>query len=200
MDYQDEYNEMMKENFSNQQNFKYIIVAVVAFVLGFGAAWLSFKNQNSVLTDGKDSDKVEIVVKTNDEKITDDTKTKANKPIEVSASDFSLKVSNQAPGKTVFVDDVKSDRTVWVVIMENFNGVKGNILGAGLFEEGQNAGLVELLRGTVEGGSYYALIYAEDSNLTQDRVFNTDFDLPLVASNGGLVEVMFQTSSTPEGE
>jgi hypothetical protein len=84
--------------------------------------------------------------------------------------------------------------------MENFNGVKGNILGAGLIEEGQNAGLVELLRGTVEGGSYYALIYAEDSNLTQDRVFNTDFDLPLVGSNGELVEVMFQTSSTPEGE
>ena len=45
MDYQDEYNQMMKESSKNQQMFRYLVITVVAFVVGFGAAWLSFKSQ-----------------------------------------------------------------------------------------------------------------------------------------------------------
>lgn len=193
MDYQDEYNQMMRENNSSQENFRYVVIAVIAFVLGFGAAWLSFKNQNSDAL-VVENNKTEVEIGEKDASENSGEKKVAKVPVGV----VGLEVLDQAPGKTVFVKDLKADIPVWVVIVENINGIKGNILGAGLFNVGDNAGVVELLRGTVEGGNYYAVLHIEDSNLEQNRTFDLAKDVPLVDSKGNLAEVIFKTSSIPE--
>ena len=57
---------------------------------------------------------------------------------------------------------------------------------------------MELLRGTVEGGTYYAALYNEDSNLEQNREFDLDKDLPLVDAEGDSIQIQFKTTSSPE--
>jgi hypothetical protein len=197
MDYQEEYNQMLKEGVKNQQKFRYVTIAVVAFVLGFGAAWISFKGQDvKIAQEEVDENRVEAVadvpVGDNDEIIVGDI---SNVPVSGSVS---LGVDNQAPGKSIFVKEILAPSAVWVVVVENNNGVRGNILGAGLFDTEDNAGLVKLLRGTVEGGSYYAVLYREDSTLTEGRSFDLENDTVLIDSAGGVVEVAFTTSSSPE--
>jgi hypothetical protein len=205
MDYQEEYNQMMKkgkiEGVKGQERFRYIIIAVVAFVLGFGLAWVSFKGQEEkVIVDNTDinQDKVQEVIANVLTDIEVDPTTGEESSEVVSIGNVSLSVEDQAPAKSVFVKEVSAEKPVWVVIVEDNSGQRGNIIGAGLFDIGETAGLVELLRGTVEGGSYYAVLYNEDSDLIEDRTYDLDKDLPLVDGKGSSIEVLFKTSSIPE--
>jgi hypothetical protein len=205
MDYQEEYNQMMREGGKNQQKFQYIVIGVIAFVLGFGIAWVSFKSQDGAKiadnsTRGENENRIEAVVETppKDLALTLDEDGDASTVAPTLSNDVSLSVLNQAPGKSVFIKEVSAPQAVWVVIAENNDGVRGNILGAGLFDAEDQAGLVELLRGTVEGGSYYAVLYSEDSDLAQGRVFDLETDVALVDASGSAIEVGFTTSSVPE--
>jgi hypothetical protein len=201
VDYQQEYNQMMHEGGKNQERFRYLTIGVIAFVLGFGIAWVSFKNQDgaNVAMDSGDTDenRVEAVIEDTDGGLVmdDDSDSPTSS---IALSGVSLSVLDQAPGKSVFVEEVTSQNQVWVVIVEDNDGAKGNILGAGHFDPEDKAGIVKLLRGTVEGGSYYALLYFEDSNLETGRSFDLEKDLPLVDSTGNAIEVRFNTSSSPE--
>jgi len=194
MDHQEEYNQiMMNEGTNSQQRFRYITIAIVAFVLGFGSAWLSFKSQDEkvVHVEEDKGNRVSAVVEVpNDEE--------GNEVAGAPVGEVIISVDEQAPGKSVFVKEISSQKAVWVVIVEDIDGVHGSILGAGLFDVGETAGVVELLRGTVEGGSYYAVLYGEDSVLTQNRTFDLEKDVPLADSEGKVIEVKFQTSSVPE--
>jgi hypothetical protein len=210
MDYQEEYNQMMLEAIKNQQRFRYAVIIIVAFVLGFVIAWLSFKSQNdpnSIDKEKESSNKIEAVIpkekslENSLNELRGDSASESSVKIGNDASllvEVTLSVDNQAPGKTVFVKELRAEKPVWVVIVENNNGEHGNILGAGLFDVGESAGLVELLRGTVQGGTYYAVMHNENSNLTQDRLFEPELDLPILYSNNQVVEVMFETSSDAE--
>lgn len=174
--------------------FRYLVITVVAFVVGFGSAWLSFKSQEKVVVA---VDENENRIETSVEVPNDGVEDSANvSPVLTGV--VALSVENQAPGKNVFVREISVERAVWVVIVEDNAGVRGNILGAGLFDKGETAGLVQLLRGTVEGGSYFATLHAEDSNLTENRVFNLEKDTPLVGADGLVIEIQFETSSIPE--
>ena len=172
MDYQDEYNQMMKESSKNQQMFRYLVITVVAFVVGFGAAWLSFKSQGEKVAVVENENRIETSVGIPNDSI-ENLADKDNNLSPISIGAVALRVDNQAPGKNVFVNEILAEKAVWVVIVEDNNGIRGNILGAGLFDPEETAGLVELLRGTVEGGSYFAALHIEDSDLTQNRVFNS---------------------------
>jgi len=99
------------------------------------------------------------------------------------SGDFSKKiivVKDQPAGFKVIVDSVSLENVGWVAIHEDRDGELGNILGAYRFENGTHSGEVELLRNTVEGGTYYAVIYNDDG----DREFDHKKDVPLVDGLG----------------
>ena len=180
MDHQQEYNQMMRESNSNQQVSKFVFIAVVAFVLGFGSAWISFKGQKTVVADNNSN----ADTPTENFLSTSLQGSEGNDSEIVSASRVSFRVLDQAPAKSVFIAEVLTETSVWVVIVENIDGVHGNIIGAGLFDVGESAGVVELLRGTVEGGTYYAVLHHEDSDLTQNRSFDLKTDVPAETLSG----------------
>ena len=206
MDYQEEYNQMMIRDGQNksQQKFRYLVVIVITFVLGFGLAWVSFRGQNKNLAQEEVDTKTETnyqnintsLAKDKNETLVTGTVSKTEESVFLGG--VTLSIPNQAPGKSVFVKELRADKAVWVVVFENIDDVKGNIIGVGLFDAGEKAGVIELLRGTVEGGRYYATVHREDSALTQNRVFEVEKDLPISDSEGYLVEVVFETSSRPE--
>lgn len=183
---------MMREPKNNQQVSKYITIAVIAFVLGFGSAWISFKGQGVVaLNDSNDDTSTENFLSTSGEGSEEEG-------VVASVGKVSFRVLDQAPSKSVFVTEVSAERPVWVVVVEDLDGVQGNIIGAGLFDVGESAGIVELLRGTVEGGTYYAVLHGEDSDLIQNRNFDLKTDVALLGSDGQPLEVRFKTTSDPQ--
>jgi len=162
----------MEQNSNSGQ--KYIIIAIVAFLIGFGVAWFWL---TKVPTSSLDTGKEDAVT----EMSADD---KGLLVVEVMASD-------QTAGVAVQVDSVSVNRLSWVAIHEeNEMGIPGNILGAKLLEAGvYDSQVVELLRGTLAGKTYYALIHDEDG----DRSFDPKKDLPLIDDAGQPVLSTFQT-------
>lgn len=75
-----------------------------------------------------------------------------------------LTVSSQPAGKVVFVTNVTAAKPLWVAIHDDENGKPGKVLGAGLFSPGAESGAVELLRSTVAGTSYFAVVHTDDGD------------------------------------
>ena len=77
----------------------------------------------------------------------------------------------------------------WVVIYENYNGQPGNVLGAGLFVAGRTSGVVDLLRGTLPGQTYFAGESRDDG----DHMYSMDNDPAVRDANGNPVWIKFET-------
>ncbi|MCR4306919.1 MAG: hypothetical protein NUV42_03020 [Candidatus Yonathbacteria bacterium] len=92
---------------------------------------------------------------------------------------YTFSAKDQPAGLKVFIDSATMDEQGWIVIHEDREGTPGNILGARRFEVGVSAGEVELLRNTVEGGIYYAMIHTDDG----DGQFDHTKDLPLIEND-----------------
>ena len=90
---------------------------------------------------------------------------------------------DQPAGTMITIAKMNLPIVAWIAIHENDNGVPGWILGARRFEAGETTGLVELLRGTIAGKSYFAVIHAEDG----DGAFNLRKDLPIVNVDGAMI-------------
>jgi len=75
---------------------------------------------------------------------------------------------DQPAGSSVNVA-VKSDSEVWVAVHEDVDGKPSRILGAQLFSAGTNLGKVDLLRPTVAGMSYHAMLHSDDGDRKFDR-------------------------------
>jgi hypothetical protein len=103
------------------------------------------------------------------------------------AGENAVYVQDQAPGDRVFVSSVVFAASGWVVIHEGQNGVPGNILGAARFDTGGHTGEVELLRGTVDGGVYYAMLHTDNG----DRTFDLKNDTPIRDDTGDPVMMRF---------
>ncbi|MFA6536007.1 MAG: hypothetical protein WC250_03635 [Candidatus Paceibacterota bacterium] len=155
-----------------KSNGKYVVIAVVAFLVGFGSAWLWLTKSPAgvAIVGDKTSGKVE------------------NKTgLEITGN--SIVVGDQVAGISASIDSVKVEKTSWVAIHEDNNGAPGNILGAQLFEAGEHSGSVELLRGMLPAKTYYAMIHTEDG----DRAFDPKKDLPLIDDVGQPVWAIFNT-------
>lgn len=152
--------------------YKYVVVAVVAFLLGFGGAWFWLT-------------KSPVGVKIVNEQISGEEDAELEGQL---VGNF-IAVSDQAAGIAVAVDSVELEKAAWVAIHEDRDGAPGNILGAQLFEAGSQSGTVELLRGMLASRTYYAMVHSEDG----DRAFDPKKDLPLIDDAGQPVWSIFNT-------
>ena len=98
-----------------------------------------------------------------------------------------LSIEDQLAGFTVSIANAQVGPDQWVVVAEDREGQVGNILGAARFVGGAQSGLVELLRATAPGKTYYGLIYKDDG----DRIFSLEGDAPLRDATGNLILVSF---------
>ena len=103
-------------------------------------------------------------------------------------------MSDQYPGNVVYLSSVQVQNPSWVVIQSDNNGQPGEIVGSMHFAAGINPGKITLTKPTVEGGTYYAVIYTDDSAAT----FNSTTDLPLKDSNGNVIMHVFHATASAD--
>lgn len=106
-------------------------------------------------------------------------------------SDGSLSLpSPQSSGLEVSVSHIVVTVPTWVVIYENYNGQPGNALGAGLFTPERRSGVVDLLRGTLPGQTYFAGEARDDG----DHMFSMVNDPAVRDAGGNPIVLQFQTN------
>lgn len=163
---------MKEENNKNESGSnKVVLAAIVFFLIGFGTAWMFAKPVEAPVDEVKE----EVV--------------NANIPL---MSVNTVEVDDQKVGSTVFLKSIKFENAGWVAIHDNNEGVPGNILGAAWFPSGENSGLVELLRNTENGKTYFAMIRSDDG----DKKFDNKIDVPITDASGAIIMAKFMTSET----
>ena len=101
-------------------------------------------------------------------------------------------VVDQTAGTRVLIASVAFTNDGWVVIHEDASGKPGRILGAQRFIAGNYKDVsVDLLRGTVAGESYSAMLHTDDG----DHTFDDAKDVPVTNANGMPVMANFRTLS-----
>jgi hypothetical protein len=159
------------------QNVRLAISFIAGLVVGLAGYWLIDRRQGDII---------------------DQTALKANNNTAsttalVMQGDNGLSVQNQSAGRTVMVDQIVLKNPGWVAIHDNVNGQPGRILGAQLFDSGKSSGSVELLRATMNGISYIAVLHNDDGNY---KNFNPKTDTPLMNSTGAMIMATFTTSTS----
>lgn len=104
--------------------------------------------------------------------------------------DNGLTVKNQTAGNQVKIEQVIFSKPGWVAIHDEVNGQPGRILGAQLFDMGKTSGTVDLLRNTVAGMSYLAVLHTDDGNY---KNFNHLTDTILMGENQMPIMIKFNT-------
>lgn len=162
-------------NMENKSFFstKIIIVFAAGIIIGFLGTWLAIR----VPADADD------IIDAGTEKVDETSGT-------VLSGKNAILVRDQKAGINVEVELVTLENVGWVVIHEDNNGALGNALGAQLFDFGPSKGVVELLRGTEAGKTYYATIRQDDG----DKAFDLTKDLLLSDSAGNPVQVKFKAT------
>ncbi len=173
----------------------YVIVAIIAFALGLGsgAMWAGKKSVSDV-TVSTDTGATSAANASSTDTASGVSATPASgAPTGTMVARNAIIVHDQKPGTTVVVSAINIDKSSWAVIREDDGtGHPGKILGAQLFDPGTNAGTVDLLRGTQDGNTYYAMIYTDNG----DRAFDPKTDLPLIGPDGQPVTATFKASAS----
>ena len=149
--------------------WKLFLIAVVAFIVGLGISWFIFEPPRAGEENGGMADALDTAA-----------------PLVLLGSN-AIAVNNQPAGSSVLVQMAVFAEPGWVAIHEERDGGLGNTLGAGWFPAGQNSGTIELLRGTVPGGTYYAVLHKDDG----DRQYNYKIDAPLTDPEGNALMMKF---------
>jgi len=172
---------------------KYVLTAVVAFLVGFGSAWLYLDgNIKSLSVVGGEDGKEKNLDNREGGAITAGTSG-------MLAESDAIVVNDQGPGTEVSIAKTIFEKGGWVVIHEDDGaGKPGKILGAQLFDPGSwDNGKVELLRGTIEGGRYFAMLHSDNG----DRAFDPKLDTPIIGKTGAPIMMEFEaTMSAPSVE
>lgn len=141
------------------------LVFFTGLILGGGAVWLWFSGPTSAPAPLE-------------------TESGGQPPVSFAESVF---VRDQRAGIVVAVDSVTLSASSWVAIHESEEGVPGNILGAQRFDPGTHSGNVDLLRETVPGGSYFAMLHRDNG----DGAFSPASDLPVTHPDGEAIATAF---------
>ena len=154
------------------------VAFVVGLLVGAGAVWIWSVNTKNVEAPEKEdtTSSEETATATSQKEDETSTKSTAESSIPVSASSVDLVVNSQLSGNHVNVVSVTFPAMGgWVVIHEIKEGELGNALGAQFFGEGSWSGTVSLLRNTVVGNTYAAVLYGDNG----DKQFTLESDKPL---------------------
>ncbi len=167
------------DNFSmNNEKIRFGVVFLLGLIVGLGIYW-AFDSDNSASPE--DVFMNEEVATTTQSLIKEEN---------------GLIVEDQDAGKTVKVAELIFKRPGWVAIHDNVNGTPGRILGARVFDIGTTTeAVVELLRGTVGGKSYFAMLQDDDGQYKQ---FNPHTDKPLLNEDRKPIMVLFQVTGNAE--
>ncbi len=125
---------------------------------------------------------------------TEPTDTSDNTPVttdDVNASNR-IVMSDQFPGNVVYLSSVQVSEPSWVVIHADNAGQPGKVIGSASFETGINPGKITLTQSTVDGGTYYAVLYKGNGSSSFDITKNA----PVKDSNGNVVMKIFRASSS----
>lgn len=168
------YSAYMKEEQTKKEcgSKKVVLTAIIFFLIGFGASWLYLKPAQAPSAQDEEAS------------------AELNIP---SMNVNAIEVDDQKVGSTVSVKSVKFENPGWVAIHDDADGKPGNILGAAWFPKGENSGIVELLRDTEQGKTYFAVLHNDDG----DREFNHKIDLPLTDASGTIIMVKFMAAENP---
>jgi hypothetical protein len=163
---------------------KYVSIAIIAFLLGFGAAALWFGDNtgakgagtNATSTTATSTDVVYEPIETDDSEVTPWT-----------PSVDSVTAINQKAGLTVAVSSMTLAQPAWLVVTETIDGIS-RYLGAQYFDKGTRTnGVIELLRGTVAGHAYDVVIRSDNG----DHTFDPKLDTPLTNASGKQIASSF---------
>jgi hypothetical protein len=189
----------MDNNNKNGAMQNYVIVAIIAFALGLGSGALWAEKKASLTASPADSTENTAVVVGSDVSTPSSTtsnpsdETTAEQPTGTLLVKNSVIVHDQVPGVSVEVSALSIEQSSWIVIREdNGAGAPGKILGAQLFDAGTGSGKVDLLRGTEEGKTYYAMIYTDNG----DRSFDPKTDTPILRDDGTPVSMAFKATAS----
>jgi hypothetical protein len=177
---------------STGMTVKVIVGFVIGLVIGIFGTWLIMHNRGN--TPGVEGSGATTT--TTGSGVLTDASTSGSMSGNVSSDDSSLapsgefSVPDQKAGDTVSVSKVAFGAGGgWVVIHEDNNGALGNALGAAWFGQGSWNGTVSLLRGTVAGKTYHAVLYTDNG----DKQFSLGDDHPMTSQvDGGTVEETFK--------
>lgn len=135
-----------------------------------------------------------ILVFGNGKTTTDEGLTTETPTTETPASPESnrIVIGDQFPGNVVFVSSVQLDKGGWVEIHADNKGQPGAYIGSQYFDKGINTGKITLIKSTVEGGLYYAMLHSDDG----DKKFNPEKDLPLKDSKGNIIMMLFHAAAS----
>ncbi len=133
------------------QNVRLAVSFLIGLVVGIGGykLWM----------DGN-----QVVAPEDNTTIGDEQMTASSTPTTVNENGNSIAVDAQVAGTKVTVSEVTFTAPAWVAIHDDVNGKPGRILGAQLFDKGTSKGEVTLLRSTVSGKNYIAVIHSDNGD------------------------------------
>lgn len=171
---------------------RYLIIAVLGFILGTAATWFFVSPRGSDREERNENGTAAIEQNSSTKETSQRQENTDQQPAEMTpsatnASSNAISVDEQPAGSSVTVNMATFGVPGWVVIHEDKDGALGNIIGAARFDPGIHLGEVPLLRNTVSGGMYHAVLYTDDG----DREFNQATDAIIKDADGKSIESTF---------
>lgn len=158
----------------------WIIGAIVLVVVIVGGWWMiKHSSTSSTVVGDMSSTTIETIGMTDNMPTTTSGSTMT---VTTSASGEKVALVDQRATTSVMIASMHITKASWIAIKD----VKG-ILGAAWFPAGTTSGMVELLRPTVTGGAYQALIYIDDG----DKQFDMHKDAMVMDADGSPVAASF---------
>jgi hypothetical protein len=108
------------------------------------------------------------------------------------ASNNGIVIADQFPGNIVYVSSVQLAAPGFVVIKADNNGTPGTVIGSKAFPAGINPGQINLITSMIDGGTYYAALYADTAGT---GVWNASVDQPITDANGNAIMKIFHASA-----
>ena len=171
----------------------YVLVAVVALLVGFGVSSLWNKPSNDAPADETQmvADKKTDTLPPLPSSVTSSTPTMPATGASATLGG-AFQTPDQSAGSSVQVSGVTLNAPAWLVVYEDRAGIPGNVLGALWLPSGATpTARIELLRATNPGAVYYVMAQ-EDAGA--DRKFDRIKDLPFKDSSGAFIMMKFKTT------
>lgn len=114
--------------------------------------------------------------------------TESTLPSSLSAN--SIVMSNQFPGNVVYISSITAEKSGWVAVQKDNAGQPGAVIGYSAVAAGTAPVKVTLTEPTIDGGTYYAVMYSDIG----DSKFDVTKDLPLKDTKGNVIMRLFKAT------